>query len=80
MTAASNTIAEAEAVQGVIAAVTQEALTMALSTRPGQRMGELVALHATIPDRLIERGVSPSRAAVLAKGIRISVEVPSDGN
>lgn len=71
---------EAHAIQEVVVAVTQEALTMALSTRPEQRTGELAALHAAIPDRLIEKGVSPSRAAVLAKGIRISVEVPSDSN
>ncbi|HXX66056.1 MAG TPA: hypothetical protein VEK07_02685 [Polyangiaceae bacterium] len=76
----ARTPVEIQAVYKVIEAVTRAALEMALNTARDFRTAEMVALHATIPARLIAEGVDPVRAAVLARGIRVEVEVAEDGN
>jgi hypothetical protein len=75
----SATLREQQAVCKVIEAMCREALIMAVETPLGpKRTAELVALHAGIADRLIQEGVTNERASVLAKGIRVDVEVAAD--
>ena len=71
---------EFRAVYAVVEKVVNEALLMSLSTPKAQRAVELLALHASIPDRLIAEGVAPDRAVRLAPSTRVTVEVAADEN
>lgn len=71
---------EIRAVIRVTESTVKDALIMALRTTATKRVAEMIALHATIPDRLVVEGVDPERAVCLAKGIRVNVEVAADDN
>jgi hypothetical protein len=75
------TTSEQKAVCKVMVSVTNEALLMALSTPKAERPGKLLALHATIPNRLIAEGIAAERAVELAPLIKVTkVEVSDDLN
>lgn len=76
----ARTPTEIKAVYKVIESAVKDALIMSLKTPAAQRALEMIALHASIPDRLMAEGVEPERAVCLARGIRVTVEVAADDN
>ncbi len=69
-----------EAVKKVFEQVVKEAVEMALATPPAERPAKMLALRATIADRLIAEGVDPERATTIAKAAKLEVDVPGDHN
>ncbi|MFI5296491.1 MAG: hypothetical protein ACHREM_00215 [Polyangiales bacterium] len=47
------------------------AVSLAVSTNKAQMPSEMLALRASIPSRLVAKGVAPQRAKLLAKSIRV---------